>query len=468
MKIQLFIIFLFTGLFVSAQQISFKNNYPKGSNAYITTFTELKSTDFVMAYTQIKMNAVPNGLHMLELHLMKVDQNGGELWDKLIRKDTTSDTTSRFCTQSIAEQADGSLLLDITYPYGEKYIVKFDADGNQKWETYIHNSFGDYNIYSQLLKQRGKNLALADGSALSIGGSFKTINPRATLSVIDANGTIPVDHPFYRGYFNEAYFLNIYTIYTVGVEQTDSNESLVFSQISTDGNAMFHIKVRHAGSEKILATAMNYTYNKIRVAESVSKKDSLFSVNVYEYSYTGVLLNSAHYKMNCAASYIDLSYFETDIVLSNKCQSEQNQSIEKIDINNHIAFNFTDSFDGVLQLKKIHDGNYVFAFSKGNDICLWKFNSLGTTKTGTEAEGLFYPNPAKDIVTLMGSKETFNHGLDIRVYDMTGNTLIIHSFDRLEPVTLNLYGLREGIYGYNIITDDGITLRGKLIVYQRN
>ena len=346
--------------------------------------------------------------------------------------------------------------------------MKFDGSGNQKWEVYLPNTFGDFNIYSQLLKHRSKNLALPDGSALSLGASFLTVNPKATLSVIENNANFPTDYYFYRGYFNEAYFVNINTIYTVGVEQTDTNESLVFSQIRTDGIANFNVKVKHSRFEKILTTAMNYTFNKIRVAESISKKDSLFYINVYDYNYSGVLLKSANYKLNCAASYIDLSYFETDYVLNNKCKAELSQTIEKIDTHNHLAFSYSDSFDNVLQLKKIHDGNYIFVFSKGKDISLWKFNSLGTTQTGTAAEGYFSPNPAKDIVRLIGSKETFNHGLEIRLYDMTGNTLRKYTFDRLEPVMLNLSGLREGMYPYMIITDEGKTIKGKLVVYQKN
>ncbi len=468
MKKFIFSLFTLSSLFATAQQISFKHNYSKGNNAYFTTFTELKSLEIILAYSLIKLDITHTGPHTTEMHLMKVDKNGAELWDKLMRKDTTSDSAARFCTQHIAEQQDGSLLLDITYPYGEQYILKFDATGNQKWETYIHNSFGDNNIYGQLLKQRGSSLALPDGSALSFGASFSTVNPKATLSVIDANGALPTDYYFYRGYFNEAYFVNNNTIYTTGVEQTDSNESLVFSQVRTDGIANFHIKVKHKRNEKILTTSMFYTFNKIRVAESVSKKDTSFYAYVYDYNYSGQLINSASYKLNCAANYIDLSYYETDYVLSNKCKAEVSQTIEKIDLDNHLVFSFTDSFDAVLQLKKIHDGNYVFIFSRGTEICLWKFNNQGSAKSGTAAEGSFSPNPAKDIVSLIGSKETFNHGLEIRLYDMTGRTLRKYNFDRLEPVVLHLSGMREGIYPYTIITEEGITLKGKLIIYQKN
>ncbi len=467
MRKYILIPFLILSLFAQAQQISFQRNYAKGENSSITTFTELRSMNIVLAYTKINMDVSHAGPHTLELHLMKTDQNGNEIWDKLIRKDTTRFPNDRFCTQHIDEQNDGSLVLDITYPYGEKYLAKFDASGNQKWESYSYNSFGDFNLHPQLIKQRGRHLAMADGSVMSFGGSFVNVYPKATMTIIDAAGTSPLDFTYYRGYFNDAYYLNNEHIYTIGVEQTDTNENLVLSDLRADGGTNYHLKTAHKRFEKILATRLFYSSTKIRIAESVSKSDTGFYVRIIDYDHTGKYLFTANYRLKCAATSINLSNFETEWVLSNSCKAEQSQTIEKMDANSHLTFSFSDSFDNVLMLKKVHDGNFLFCFSKGSGINLWKLNAKGTLQTGEAAEGSFAPNPAVNFVTFVGSKETFNHGVSVSLYDMLGNTLSVNSFAALEPVTLNVSGYREGIYNYRLTTDDGKTLKGKIVVYSK-
>ncbi len=467
MKRYLLLTFLFLTGLVGAQQISFQQNYAKGENAYITTFKELQSLDIVLTYTLIKLDISHTLPHSLELHLMKVDKNGTEIWDHIIRTDTTRFAADRFCTQSIEEGADGSLALDITYPYGEKYLLIFDAAGNQKRETYLHNSFGDYNIYSQLMKQRGKNIALADGSVLSVGASFTTTNPKATITTVAPGGGLSFDYGYFRGYFNDAYYLNYEHLYTIGVEQTDTNETLVLSDLRSDGGVNYHIKKAHHRNEKILATTLYFNNRNIRVAESISQKDTAFHVTIYDYTLSGMLLSSTTYKVNCGVMSLSLNTLENTWLLGNKCKSDESQTIEKMDLYAHFAFSFSDSFDSVRMLKKLHDGNYLFCFSKGSGIHLWKLNAKGTLQTGPAAEGFFAPNPAIDKVTFIGSKETFNHAVNVKLFDMTGNTLRLCNFESWEPITLSLSGLREGIYVYTILTSDGVELRGKIVVYQK-
>ncbi len=467
MKRYLLFTFLLMSLVLSSQQVSFKRSYLKGESATITTFTELSSLDIVLTYSVISYDITHTGPHTIELHLMKVDKNGNEIWDKTIRKDTTSYTANRFCTQNIDEKKDGTLVLDLIYPYGEKYILVFDKNGNPLSESYLHNTFGDYNIQNQLLKQRGKNLALQDGSILSIGASFTTVKPKATLSIIDAASKIPFDFVYYRGYFNDGFYLNSEHLYTVGVEQSDSNETLVFSDLKNDGMVNFHIKKPHNRNEKIVAADLFYGSTKIRVAESISKKDTEFYVHVYDYDHQGMLLSSTTYNLNCAATTINLDNLEIDWALSNRCKSEQSQTIEKMNANAELAFSFSDSFDSVTSLRKIHDGNYLFCFTKAGAINLWKLNAKGNMQSGTAAEGFFAPNPAKDWVTFIGTKETFNQSAKVKLYDLTGNLLRTYSFGALEPITLHMGGLREAIYIYTILTSDGVELKGKLVVNQK-
>ncbi len=467
MKNNILVVFLLLSIMAKAQQISFQKNYAKGDHSYISALTELKNADMILAYSSIIIDTSHLGPHTISQHLMKIDKNGNELWDKALIADTTRFEQDRFTTQYIDELPDGSLLLDITHPYGEKYIARFDANGNQQWQTYIHNSFGDLNIYSQLLKQHGRNLAVSDGTAIVVGQSFMAGISKATLTFLNKGGDSHYDRYYYNGYFNDAYYLNFEHIYTVGVEQNGITETLNFSDLKTDGSTNYQIRNTHKIGEKIITTAFSYTYDKIRVAESISRKDTAFWVNLYEYNHQGQLLSTTTHKLSCAAVYLNLSGSEIDWVLSSQCKAESSQTIEKMRSNKVLAFTFTDSFDNVTVLKKLQDENYIFAFSKGSGINIWKLNSRGTLQTGVTTEGLFFPNPTKSNLGFIGNSDTHNHSLAIKLFDMTGNLIRTYSFAAMEEVVLNVSNIREGIYIYNVLTDLGAELKGKIVIAQK-
>jgi len=187
-------------------------------------------------------------------------------------------------------------------------------------------------------------------------------------------------------------------------------------------------------------------------------------VTVYDYNYQGTLIAVKSYYKICPLTSLCLSNYETDWVLGSNCQSGKCQTIEKTSTNDKTNFSFADSFDNVMMLKKIRDGNYLFSFSKGSGINLWKINARGSLKAGTPAEGFFFPNPAKDVITFIGNSDTYNHGATVKIYDMLGHHVRDYSFLRLEPIVLDLSGLREGLYPYYIITDEGVEFKGKFVI----
>jgi len=468
--IKLLILNIFFCIYVSgrAQQIAFHKHYSKGNNSTITAFTELQSLELLVGYTVIRIDTSHLGPHTLELHLMKLDKNGDEIWDKMIRKDTSRFAEDRFTIQDIEEGNDGSIVLDITYPYGEIYIVKLNRDGVYLWESYLHNSFGDYNIYNQFIKEKGRHLMLPDGGILSVGASFTSILPKATLTEMNAGNPDPMDHFFYTGYFNDAYYLNNEHIYTVGVELNGTIETLMLSDIKLNGGTNYHVRNNHKTGEKILNASLLYFPNKIRIDESVSYKDSSFYVNVYDFDLNGKMLSKTTYQHPCAVVLTHLNGNEIDWILGNQCNIYLNQTIEKLDFSGQDNFSFTDTFDNVLVLKKLIDGTYLFSFTKGSGINLWKLNRQGSLKGGAVLEAVFAPNPAKNLIYLIGNKDLYNHALSIRFTDMTGRVCGNYKFDKTESVVIDLGGLREGVYCYSILTDAGLEFKGKIVKAYRN
>jgi hypothetical protein len=463
MKKTLFFSMLLFSLCAKSQDISFQKSYSTGPGSYATAFTELKSFEFLIAYTWFNVNTSHTGPDVLEMHLMKTDRNGVKLWDKLLQVDTPMTEKERFSTQDIAQLDDGNILVDIVYPYGEKYILKLDANGNIKWTMYLHNSFGDYDIYAQILKQRGKDIAVPGGNSIILGASFLGVNPRATMTQVDADGNA-FDSYFYRGYFNDGYYYNKGHIYTLGVEQTDSNENLVLSDITTEGLVNFHRKMSNRRNEKILATSFYHYGDYFRVAESISKSDTGYYVNVYDIQLDGIIIASKSYHVPCRVTNIALNNYETDWTISRKCQSYDLQSLEKISWKTgKTNFSILSSFDNVMELRQTHDAAYAFIFTAPDGVKFWKVNMGGSFKTGSDAEDHFAPNPIKDITTLISSPDTYGKGMDIKICDICGNTLGTWSFRPFEPVILDLSHFSEGAYGYNIFYDDGSVKKGKLI-----
>ncbi len=213
-------------LLTQAQPVSYKRNYTPDSTAFATAFTELHTLEFIIGYTENLFGNTNN----VNLHLLKTDRDGNRLWDRIIKQYQTDDSTAQFSIQSITELKNGTLVLDMVYPYGERYVMKFDADGNKLWESYLHNTFADYFVYDRQVRERSSTMALEDNRVLVCGASFSTLNPRATLSVIAPDGA-PRDYYYYRGFFNASYFVSDDHVYTTGIELTDSNESLVLSDI---------------------------------------------------------------------------------------------------------------------------------------------------------------------------------------------------------------------------------------------
>lgn len=451
-------------LLTQAQPVSFKRNYSTDSTAFATAFTELRSLGFIVGYTENLYGNTNN----VNLHLLKTDRDGNRLWDRIIKQYQTDDSTAQFSIQSITELKNGTLVLDMVYPYGERYVMKFDADGNKLWETYLHNTFADYFVYDRQVRERSSTMALEDNRVLVCGASFSTLNPRATLSVIAPDGA-PRDYYYYRGFFNASYFVSDDHVYTTGIELTDSNESLVLSDIKTDGNIHYHVRISHKRFETIRSTTLLFLNNTLRVGEILSKGDTAFYENIYEYNLNGTLKSKRTTKLACSAYNLLLLPKETLHVLGSKCNSYGVEQIEKsLYPANSTAFRFLDSINNVRMLHKLHDGNYGIIFSRNNGVNFWKISSKGTFEDLKTAEGFFYPNPVKTTTTYIPDSKSFGKAMKITLTDGVGNSMLKKSFEAGEEVTLDLTGYREGPYIYIITTEEGDVYKGKLIKYVKN
>lgn len=447
-----------------AQPVSFKRNFSADSTAYATAFTELHTLEFLIGYTENLFGNTNN----VNLHLLKTDRDGNRLWDRIIKQYQTDDSTAQFSIQSITELKNGTIILDMVYPYGERYVMKYDADGNKLWETYLHNTFGDYFLYDRQVKERSSTIALNDNRVLVLGASFSTLNPRATMSVIAPDGA-PLDYYYYRGFFNESHYVSDDHVYTTGIELTDSNESLVISDIKTDGNIHYHVKVSHKRFDTIRSTSLLYINNTLRVGEILSKGDTAFYENIYVYNLNGTLASKHTTKLSCGAYNLVLLPKENLRVMSSKCNSYGVEQIEKTLYPSYSSgFRFTDSIANVRMLHKLHDGNYGLVFSRNNGVNFWKISSKGTFEDLKTAEGFFFPNPVKTVTTYIPDSKSFGKAVKITLTDAVGNALQKKSFAAGEEVTLDLTGYREGPYIYIITTEDGDVYKGKLIKYVKN
>jgi hypothetical protein len=467
MKKALLSILIFLSILSQAQEISFQKSYSTGSGSTATAFTELRSFEFLIAYTWLNKNTQHTGPDVLEMHLMKTDRNGMKLWDKIIQLDTPMSETERFSTQSITELTDGNILVDVVYPFGEKYILKLDASGNIIWTSYLHNSFGDYDIYAQMIKQRSSNLAAPGGSGIVLGASYLGINPKATMTLVDAGGNA-FDMYYYRGYFNDGYYLNDGHIYTTGVEQTDSSENLIFGDLRNDGIVNYYTRVPHKRNETVLTTAMFHYGDMFRIAESISKKDTGYYVNVYDLQINGIITSRRSYRVSCRVTNLALNNFETDWTISRKCQSYNLQSLEKISWNTgKTTFSLLNEFNDVMQLRQTHDAAYAFIFSTPEGIKFWKVNMGGSLQTGTAAEDQFAPNPVWDVTRLIPGADSYGKGMTITLGDMYGHIMGTYEFKPFEPVILDISHFALGTYGYRITYDDGTVKKGKLVKVTR-
>ena len=482
MKHLIILFLILTTFYASGQSILFNKLYTKPGGGSGSAVIERQDGNYLIAGTTENL-AGPD----VELNLLLVDTAGNLIWDKTIER---ADTHERAI--SLIETSDNNYLLSGEVElFGFPYLMLFDSNGVPIWEhEYPAGVLGD-GAYSVGEAANGSFFFVESSLAFSLQTNLLT-----TLYNVSANGETnwtrefdfancrSVIHTTDGGYAlsgitHDSTFVNFIldsdiiliktnalgdTLWTRKYEESGYSNTYTFNQTADEG---YIIAGFYEGPEE----SMEYTRAKLIKTDAVGeplwtkKYDSLG-----EPSYIAPCENSSGYIMSSSRYVQGGGLFDPDSLFMQITKLNTGGDIEWMREFDGRLFNFgnnvTETSDGGILIT----GTSIYSsFSPGN-VILIKLDSIGdfvlSTKfpvDDTSANISVFPNPATDILSF---KLNENHGGIKKLILFNGSGKRIKEFQSTfaNEIAIQINELSNGIYFYEITTNDNERFAGKFMV----
>lgn len=121
-----------------------------------------------------------------------------------------------------------------------------------------------------------------------------------------------------------------------------------------------------------------------------------------------------------------------------------------------IIGNFKDATNSTTVLFNNNNMNYAYTYI--DDVSLIPCAASGINKNNNLLAMPAYPNPANDHFTVSLKN---NIPAEITLYDITSRKLLQQSF--INSVTLDISAFAKGTYIYEVMNDDGVSVKGKIV-----
>lgn len=401
---------------------------------------------YIVAGAAASSNGDVTGTHgSFDYWVIKLDASGNIQWKKNYGGSIVEHA------QSIQQTTDNGYIItgytnsvngDITTAYGEEdfWIVKIDQNGNLQWQKSYGGSSKDY-AYS--IRQTAEGGYIAVGSTNSIIGGISYSN--CLILKLNSSGNLEWQKSIGGSHDDTA----------TDIRQTPDGGYIVLGNSnSTDGDAAGNFTSPNIWLFKLNSTGTTIQWKKFLGGAGHDWGASLEITSDGNFLIGGTTQNPTDFNDDFYVAKLDSNgSILWEKSLGGSALDQMSSAIETVD-GGFILAGKTESNDGDVS------GNHSDGFSDFWIVKLAPVTTLATQEAKHNTSTSFYPNPAKDFITL----NKLPKGSTVSISDTSGRKVFQEKLSA-ENSRIKTDGLLNGTYIMTVTNDSGkIILSDKLII----